>query len=260
MEYHELLSTEETNALLTRAQAGDSGAVDLLVRHNQRLIISIANRYFSSGYGGDQELDDLVQWGNIGLLRAIQKWDGMRGYCFSTYAVHWINGVIRRYASMRGTPLGMTHREMLRLGAIRRARSDLDNGEMKEPDPEAIAEQAGMAADYVAEWLPALDYLVSLDNPNGHDDDSPFLFERIGIEAESLDDTVERIGVFAEIREKISRLPDRQREVITRRYLVDPPHNFSKISVDLEISYQRVQQIEQEALCSLRATCLNSVD
>jgi RNA polymerase primary sigma factor len=258
VEYHDILSASETNALLDRAQAGDSDAVDLIIIHNQRMVEAIANRYYVSGYGGDQELADLVQWGNIGLLRAIQKWDPGRGYRFTTYATHWINGVIRRNGAIRGSSLGMTHRETIKLSAIRRARATLTQSLGRTPDAEDIAKYTGLKLEYIITWFPALSFPISLDSPIGKDngDEDAELHELISVDDEGTDEIAMRKALLAELCQKINQLPPRQCEVITRRYLINPPHTCKQIAYDMHITFQRVEQIERDALCALRRMVL----
>lgn len=248
--YHPLLSSKETADLLEQAQAGDPDAVDQLVRCNQRLVYSIAIRYHESGFGGDQELDDLVQWGNFGLFRAIQKWDRSRGFAFSTYAVGWIDGTIRRHARMRGNPLGMSDRDGIKLSHIRRARSELLQALGREPSVEDVADKTGLPCEYVRHWLPALDHLRRLDGPalTGLEEGETLLYEVLPDPGQE-PDTRELIG---EVTEMLSALNTIEREIITRHYLSDPPRSFPQIAHDLGIRQWVVEKIEGHALVKLR--------
>lgn len=263
MTYHELLDAQTTNALLARAQAGDSDAVEMIIEHNQRLVEQIANRFFIGGYAGDQELCDLVQWGNIGLIRAIEKWDAARGMRFSTYATHWINGVVWRNSVRPGTSLGLSHRDITKLSAIRRAQATLYQRIGHMPTPEEIAEETGIVCAKVKAMMPALLAHIRLDKESVNaDGDGWDLHELVtDYDHERIDEESDRKAMFSELVEKIGKLPERQRLVVVRRYLIDPPQTSRHIAKDLGLTYQAVQQLEHRALINLRGMVnLNSED
>lgn len=246
MTSHCLLTADEERDLLLRARRGDAGALESLVAHNQRLVFSVANRYYHGGYGGDQEIDDLAQWGNLGMIQAIRKWDPNRGVRFSTYAIHWIEAYIRRYGAARGLAVSMTHRDVGRLSKIRKARAVLTSALKRSPTPAEIAAECGLSTLDVAAWLPALSGEVRLDGEAF--DDGGIYHELVG----SPDAGPERELERKELASALQRMDARYREVITRRFFNNPSESRAEIAQSLGVSVECVRKLEQQALEILR--------
>jgi RNA polymerase sigma factor (sigma-70 family) len=248
---HDLLTAEEEIDLITCARAGDTAALESLVEHNQRLVFSIANRYFHSGFGGDQDLEDLAQWGNMGMIHAIRKFDARRGTRFSTYAVHWIDAYIRRYAGEQARTISMTQRDTERLRKIRRSRSALTIRLQRAPTAAEIAADCDMDAAYVADWLPALTAHVRLDREVDHAAGNDDALHEI-ISAADDDHDPERALERKELAELLGRLDPRCREVINRRFFNEPPESRAHIAQQLGVSVDCVRRLEQQALEIIR--------
>ena len=245
---HTLLKAEEEAALLRQAMAGDRAAVDTLVRHNQALVYSIAHRYhFDGAYQG---LDDLVQWGNIGLLRAIAKWDGRAGR-FSTYATYWIKAAIRRNGA-NATAWSMSDRDNLFAARIARARAWLIQEKRREPTAEEVAARTGLSVKFVEDWKPVFMGLVDIDGEAG-DADARGIEEIIPDRAgETTEDAAMQSLLLEQLHQAVQALPGNEREIVTRHYFNDPPEPLSQIGAALGLSSGRVQQIECIALARLR--------
>lgn len=252
MDHHELLTAEEEACLVERAHAGDRAALERLVVHNQRLVRKLAERYVATGYGGDQDVDDLVQFGNIGLLRAIEKFETGRELRLSTYAYVWIDAQIRRNAAARSTGYGMTHREGLALNAIRRARARLVQVLARDPTAAEIAAAAGLDPVWVEAWLPSLDGRASLDTSLGGEEADGDMYEIVPDAGDNPADLAEQRVALDEIVTCVQALPEREREIITRRFLTNPPASRAAIGRALALSSTRVHQIERAAIRRLQ--------
>jgi len=246
---HDLLTAEEERSLLLCARAGDKRALESLVEHNQRLVFSTANRYFHSGFGGDQDLEDLTQLGNMGMIQAIRKFDPMRGTRFSTYAVHWIDAYIRRYAALQGSAISMTQRDTEQLRKIRRTRAELTISLRRPPSAGEIANASGIATETIIAWLPALETHVRLDQEvnscSGNDDP---MHELIGANDGDPEHALEN----KELAALLESMDPRYREVISRRFFSDPPESRAQIARTLGVSVDCVRKLEQQALEIIR--------
>lgn len=248
---HALLTHADETSLLRRAQAGDSKALADLVANNQRLVMSIALRYFKSGMSGDLDLMDLVQYGNEGLLEAIRHWDRRRNELrFSTYATWWVRALIRRNILQRGSIIGRTARQGEQVTTICRARSDLHSRLRRPAQAAEIAHHTGINVETVEALLPTIDPALSLDYEND-----------LGI---TLADTIRSYDDTASAAENnldgerllraVSDLPLNYSWVLRYRYGLsgEGVMSYAEIGRKLKVSRTRVQEIERTALERLR--------
>lgn len=251
---HTLLDRDEERQLLELAVQGNADAENRLVRMNQRLVYKIARRYYLSGMCGDQELADVMQWGNLGLLEAIRRWDIQRTVRFSTYATHWIRSYVRRFGILRGISFSVSFGLSEKLSTVRGARSRLTNTTCQEPTPSEIANQVDMSVEDVKFALTM--HPISLDTtPRFDDGDNPGLHDAIGAE----DDYTRLDREY--LHSQVEKLPKSDREIIQHRYglINQTPKTYREISLIYGISMTRIQQIEARALSRLRAN-LNSYE
>lgn len=248
---HSLLSAQDEKALLKSAVEGERAAIAALVEHNQALVTRIARRYYLAG--SYQTMEDLIQWGNIGLLRAIAKWDARRGRRFSTYATYWIRAVIRRNAS-HGTVFSMSDRDSQFVARVCRAKSTLLESLQREPDPEEIARRAGLPLSAVLRSLAVLDRQIDIDGEGGGNESepAPVIESVIKVEAHSTEAEAEDRVLIGQIRVALQNLSPVQQRVISRRYLDGAPAPLRELSAELNVSEQYVSQVERDALRRLR--------
>lgn len=250
---HPLLSGGEELALLRRAVGGDAEAVASLVQHNQRLILSVALRYYYAGMAGDLSLQDLVQVGNIALLEVIQRWDLGKDVRFSTFASHWLRAHIRRYAMTKGQSFSRSARDGDIESRLRRAISDLHVRLERPPTVSEVSAATGISKALVREHFRLMRaVVVSLDHRDGSSADDDDLSESIPGGGLLEEDVQERLDQTA-LHRALDDLPPRWAEVIRLRYLCDPGQPYSQIARQLGISRQRATEIEQQALERLRA-------
>lgn len=252
---HSILSRQEQTDLLVQAKTGDREAVAEIVAHNQRLVRSIANHYYRSGMCGDQDLEDIVQWGNLGLLRAIDKWDGRQNIKFSSYALYWIRAFVRRWGIMKGSSITISFHASDMLTTIRRARAVLHEGLMREPTVKEIAEKAGLPETEIAAALLNQTVMPSIDAPiAGKDgDDTPLLREVLPGPEDTEDEAFDRL-LKSQAKGAVYELPGRLRLVMLHRYGLDEHKEMTlnALALMFKVSKTTIQNDEISAIFELR--------
>jgi RNA polymerase primary sigma factor len=251
-----LLTHSEEVELAQRAASGDDRARRRLIECNLRLVISIARRYTSTGV----PLIDLIQEGNLGLMRAAEKFDYQRGCHFGTYATWWIRQAVSRAAGEHSRLIHLPEHVATRLRKVRRVAAQLSQENGLDPLPEQIALACAMSIDEVRDLLGIIEQPVSLDAPV--DDEA----------RHSLADTLEDSAAPApaetasqhllgeELHRALSILTPRERSVITLRYGIGDGRSRTLLEVgkELGISRERVRQLEVVALMKLRGVSGNT--
>ncbi len=248
-----LLTHEEEMDLSERAKAGDKRARQELIEKNLRLVVSVAKKYRGMGL----PFEDLIQEGNIGLMKAVEKFDPDRGYRFSTYATWWIRQAVQRAVADKGRTIRVPVHMGEKLRKMARSYNELSAQLEREPSDEEVAERLGWPVEQVREVKGALWDASSLNQPMGSDADASEVGEFV--EDERASDTpgeVIREMETAGLGEAIGRLPERQRHVLVRRYGLDghEPASLKQLSEELGISRERVSKLQHEAEQALR-TC-----
>jgi RNA polymerase primary sigma factor len=243
-----LLTASEEVALAKRIERGDAAAKERMINSNLRLVISIAKRY----QGHDVPLGDLVQDGVIGLNRAVEKFDWRRGFKFSTYATWWIRQACQRAISSQSATIRVpshVHERRLKLARIARG---LSTRLGREPTREELAEAAELTLRHVDEALDAAEAPVSLNQRVGVEEEGE-LGDLFGdpLAADPEDEAVDSLRRL-EVRNALSRLPERERRVLELRFGLDgDPQPLETIGKELGISRERVRQVEGEAMAQL---------
>lgn len=252
---HKLLSPDEEKNLLIKAKSGDQQALDELVSKNQRLVLKIARRYET--YGGDQELMDLIQYGNMGMMEAIRQFDIGRKHRFSTYAVHWIRAYVRRYALVRGNRVSLSYTQSENRVKVGYAVGELLKTNEREPTSAEVAEFSGLSLEVSAEIMGMINRpVISLDDIQAGIGDEI-------IDLRNTDDTPEEQGETLStamlLRAHVGQLPAREQYIICHHYGIDGTEilTLDEIGRELGLSRTRVRQIEEEAIKKLSQS-LNS--
>jgi RNA polymerase primary sigma factor len=248
----ELLTQEEEIDLSKRVKAGEEKARRRLIEKNLRLVVSVAKKY--RGYG--LPFEDLIQEGNIGLMKAVEKFDPDLGYRLSTYASWWIRQAIQRALADKGRTIRVPVHMGEKIRKVSRVYREVSAELEREPTEEEVAERLGWDISEVRFTTEAMLDATSLDKPLSSEDDASELGNFI--EDEQASDTpamVIREMEIAHVREAINELPERTRYVLVRRYGLEglTPVTLTELSNELNISRERVRQIEREAVQALRS-------
>jgi RNA polymerase primary sigma factor len=247
--YNLLTYTEEID-LARQAVAGNEPARRKLIESNLRLVISIARRYNSSGV----PLIDLIQEGNLGLIRAAEKFDYQRGYHFGTYATWWIRQAVSRAVEDQSRLIHLPEHVATRLRKVRRVAAQLSQESGLDPLPEQIAEACDMDLDEVKHLLGLVEQPVSLDTPI--DDEANFsLADTLeDSAAAALTETASQHLLGEELHRALALLTPRERTVITLRYGIGDGRcrTLLEIGKELGISRERVRQLEVRSLKKMR--------
>jgi RNA polymerase primary sigma factor len=242
-----LLTPREEIALSRRVGQGDERARKMLIEWNLKLVVSVAKKYREMGV----PFEDLIQEGNIGLMRAVERYDPDRGFRFSTYATWWIRQAVGRAVSDKGRTIRLPVHMGERLRKVGRAAGELSAELGRAAADEEVAERLGWTADEVRQVKATIPDATSLDEPASNGDGASSLGDLlVGEEAsDAPDEVVVREMEETGLREAIERLPEKARYVLVRRYGLDDrePPTLAELAAELELSRERVRQLQREA-------------
>jgi RNA polymerase primary sigma factor len=235
----ELLSHREEVELGRRASSGDGEASRRLVEKNLRLVVSVAKKYRGQGL----PFEDLIQEGNIGLMKAVEKFDPEKGNRFSTYATWWIRQSIQRAIGDKGREIRLPSHMNEKLRKVRKAQGELVAELRREPTLKETAGRLGWEASKVRCVLDAVPEISSLDQPLGPEAGAHRLGDFVEDHEPQNLDPVENLR----LQEAVSRLPERERHVLVNRYGLDKGTRATvrELSARLDISEQAVRRMQR---------------
>jgi RNA polymerase primary sigma factor len=244
-----LLTPSEERELARRKDLGDEAAKRRLIECNLRLVMSITRNYTKAGV---PQLD-LIQEGNMGLIRAVEKFDYKMGYKLSTYATWWIRQAVTRALADQGRTIRLPVHVAEQVRRVHRARRILTQKLNRDPTVDEIAKESSMPVEKIRELLELVEDPVSLETPVG--DGESMVADMIEDQkSESPDGASAALARTADLAEAIERLNPRMKHVVLRRFGLDgqPPQTLEEVGNDLGITRERVRQLETRALRELR--------
>jgi RNA polymerase primary sigma factor len=241
---------EQTERELRAIVADGHAAKQHMVEANLRLVVAVAKRYSRSG----TPILDLVQEGNLGLMRAVDKFDYARGYKFSTYATWWIRQAIQRGMAESERTIRLPVHVSEQLNKVRAVRRRLAQDTGEEPTVEELAHELGEAPGKIEQLLDVSRAVVSLELPVGDDEETEFGDLLEDVEAPRVDGEFERQELISLLRRALSTLPEREARILALRFgLADGNvHPYGEIGKRIGLSAQRIRQLEKQALATLR--------
>jgi len=245
-----LLTPEEETALAMRIIEGDDAAKKRLSEANLRLVVSIAKRYVGRG----MQFLDLIQEGNLGLIKAVEKFDYTKGFKFSTYATWWIRQAITRAIADQARTIRIPVHMVETINKVKKVSSQLLHKNGHEPTAEEIAVELAMPVDKVREIMRVAQEPVSLETPIGEEEDSHLGDFIPDDDAPAPADAASHTLLKEQLEEVLQSLTEREAKVLRLRFGLDDgrPRTLEEVGKEFDVTRERIRQIEAKALRKLR--------
>jgi RNA polymerase primary sigma factor len=246
----ELITTDEEVQLAQRIRAGDQQALEKLCKANLRFVVSVAKQYQNQGLS----LPDLINEGNLGLIKAARRFDETRGFKFISYAVWWIRQSILQALAEQSRIVRLPLNQVGSLSKMNKVSSRLEQRFERPPSTDEIATEMEISQHKVEETLQISTRTISMDAPLDQDDDLRFLDVFVSEDVPGTDEDLIRESLAREIQRSLSTLAEKEREIINLFYGIGVPHNYTleEIGDMFDLTRERVRQIKEKALRRLK--------
>lgn len=250
----ELLSTDEEVELAQRIRKGDQKALDRLTKANLRFVVSVAKQYQNQGLS----LSDLINEGNLGLIKAAEKFDETRGFKFISYAVWWIRQSIMQAIAEQSRLVKLPLNQVNSVNKINKMLSKFEQENERRPSIDEIAENIDLDEEKIAEAIRNASRHVSMDAPFSNGDENSLLDVMPNADAPLADNLVEMESLRDEIAAALKTLNERERKVLEAFYGIGQPEmTLDEIGRNMGLTRERVRQIRQKAIRQLRKNTKN---
>ena len=247
----ELITAEEEVALAIRIKEGDSVALEKLTKANLRFVVSVAKQYQNQGLG----LSDLINEGNLGLIKAAQKFDETRGFKFISYAVWWIRQSIMQAIAEQSRIVRLPLNKIGNINKVRKVFNELEQKYEREPLPHEIAECVDISDNDISVSIKNNRRHVSMDAPLGNEDDSSSMYDLLhNSSAPDPDKVLLNESLCNEVQQSLTMLPVREAEVLRLFFGLNDttPHSLEEIGIKFQLTRERVRQIKEKAVRRLK--------
>lgn len=247
----ELISVEEEVELAQRIKKGDQAALEKLTKANLRFVVSVAKQYQNQGLS----LPDLINEGNLGLIKAAEKFDETRGFKFISYAVWWIRQSILQALAEQSRIVRLPLNQVGSLNKINKAYSKFEQEHERKPSPEELADQLELPADKVADTLRVAGRHISVDAPFVEGEDNSLLDVLVNSDSPNADRTLINESLAREIERALATLTERESDIIKLFFGIGCQEmTLEEIGERFGLTRERVRQIKEKAIRRLRHT------
>jgi len=248
---HELLSVEEEYSLAKKVREGDLDALDLLVKSNLRFVVSVAKQYQGQGLS----LNDLINDGNLGLIRAANKFDETKGFRFISYAVWWIRQAMTQSIVEQSKIIRTPISRNSSYSKVKKAFQLLEQEYQREPDSDAIATRAGVSESVVNDYLNSILKTVSTDVSFGHENEQTIADIIADFAYNEPDNLLIKKNMEKSIALIIDELPEREKDILVCYFGLngDDPMTLEEIGAKYDLTRERVRQIKERTLERLKS-------